>query len=127
MFGQHTSSPEASSPARFSGNSPWTSRVLEQRVLHLLARGGRIEIEKHSKRIAGVVCLTREGWRYPGGDLELFRKLRRKKAVSVVVQGGGPPCVSRGAGWSTFARRSTTDERGSRRFCRRDSPQAVAI
>ncbi|TGS15256.1 hypothetical protein EN852_013080 [Mesorhizobium sp. M2E.F.Ca.ET.209.01.1.1] len=24
----------------------------------------------------------RDGWRYPGFDLELFRKLRRKKAVS---------------------------------------------
>ena len=37
----------------------------EQRVLHLLAQGGRIEIEKDSKRIADVVCLTRDGWRYP--------------------------------------------------------------
>ena len=54
----------------------------EQRVLHLLAQGGRIEIEKDSKRIADVVCLTRDGWRYPDFDLELFRKLKRKKAVS---------------------------------------------
>jgi uncharacterized protein YjhX (UPF0386 family) len=66
---------------------------LEQRVLHLLAQGGRIEIEKHSKRIAGVVCLTREGWRYPGVDLELFRKLRRKKAVS--SSNGGPYRITR--------------------------------
>lgn len=60
----------------------------EQRVLHLLAQGGRIEIEKDNKRIAGVVCLTRDGWRYPGVDLELFRKLRRKNAVA--SSGGGP-------------------------------------
>jgi uncharacterized protein YjhX (UPF0386 family) len=56
---------------------------MEQRVLHLLAQGGRIEIERnHKKRIAYVICLTRDGWRYLGVDLELFRKLRRKKAVS---------------------------------------------
>jgi uncharacterized protein YjhX (UPF0386 family) len=56
---------------------------MEQRVLHLLAQGGRIEIERsHKKRIADVICLTRDGWRYPGVDLELFRKLRHKKAVS---------------------------------------------
>jgi uncharacterized protein YjhX (UPF0386 family) len=66
---------------------------LEQRVLHLLAQGGRIEIEKHSKRIAEVVCLTRDGWRYPGVDLELFRKLKRKKAVS--SSDGGPYRITR--------------------------------
>ncbi len=60
----------------------------EQRVLHLLAQGGRIEIEKENKRITTIVCLTRDGWRYPGVDLELFRKLRRKNAVS--SSGGGP-------------------------------------
>ena len=42
----------------------------EQRILHLLAQGGRIEIEKNeSKKIASVRCLTRDGWRYPGFDL----------------------------------------------------------
>ena len=58
------------------------SRV-EQRVLHLLAQGGWIEVEKnHKKRIAEVSCRTRDGWRDPGIDLELFRKLRRRKAVA---------------------------------------------
>ncbi|RUW67304.1 MULTISPECIES: YjhX family toxin [unclassified Mesorhizobium] len=67
---------------------------IEQRVLHLLAQGGRIEIEKNaSKKIASVQCLTRDGWRYPGVDLELFRKLRRKKAVS--SSGGGPYRITR--------------------------------
>ncbi len=65
----------------------------EQRVLHLLAQGGRIEIEKDSKRIAEVVCLTRDGWRYPGVDLKLFRKLKRRKAVS--SSDGGPYRITR--------------------------------
>lgn len=66
---------------------------LEQRVLHLLAQGGRIEIERDSKRIIEVVCLTRDGWRYPGVDLELFRKLKRRKAVSSAD--GGPYHITR--------------------------------
>ena len=66
----------------------------EQRILHLLAQGGRIEIEKNEKkRIAAVLCLTRDGWRYPGFDLDLFRKLRRKKAVSSID--GGPYRITR--------------------------------
>ncbi len=66
---------------------------LEQRVLHLLAQGGRIEIEKAAGRIVGVVCLTRDGWRYPGVDATLFRKLKRKKAVS--SSNGGPYRITR--------------------------------
>ena len=65
----------------------------EQRVLHMLAQGGRIEIEKQDKRVIDVVCLTREGWRYPGVDLRLFRKLRRKKAVASAA--GGPYRITR--------------------------------
>ncbi|MDX8512953.1 YjhX family toxin [Mesorhizobium captivum] len=66
----------------------------EQRILHLLAQGGRIEIEKNeSKKIASVQCLTRDGWHYPGLDLNLFRKLRRKKAVS--SSAGGPYRITR--------------------------------
>ncbi|MBZ9683774.1 MULTISPECIES: YjhX family toxin [unclassified Mesorhizobium] len=70
-----------------------TSRI-EQRILHLLAQGGRIEIERNDKkRIASVKCLTRDGWHYPGVDLDLFRKLKRKKAVS--SSGGGPYRITR--------------------------------
>ncbi|MDX8529946.1 YjhX family toxin [Mesorhizobium sp. VK25A] len=69
-------------------------RCGEQRILHLLAQGGRIEIEKNeSRKIASVQCLTRDGWRYPGFDLKLFRKLRRKKAVSSTD--GGPYRITR--------------------------------
>jgi uncharacterized protein YjhX (UPF0386 family) len=55
----------------------------EQRILHLLAQGGRIEVEKNEKRrIEAVRCLTRDGWRYPDLDLALFRKLKRKRAIA---------------------------------------------
>lgn len=55
----------------------------EQRILHLLAQGGRIEVKKNEHRkIASVECLTREGWRFLEIDLELFRKLKRKRAVA---------------------------------------------
>lgn len=54
----------------------------EQRILHLLAQGGWIE-HIHSKgKIAAVKCFSRDGWLYSGLDLELFRKLKRLKAIS---------------------------------------------
>ena len=66
----------------------------EQRVLHLLAQGGRLEIRKDErKKIASVECLTRDGWRYAGVDLELFRKLKRKRAVA--SSEGGPYRITR--------------------------------
>ena len=54
----------------------------EQRILHLLAQGGRIEIIKQQKKITETACFTREGWRYGGLDLELFRKLKRRRAIA---------------------------------------------
>ncbi|WP_455854471.1 YjhX family toxin [Ensifer canadensis] len=54
----------------------------EQRILHHLAQGGRIEITRDDKAIIDIRCFTRDGWVYPGFDLELFRKLKRKKAIS---------------------------------------------
>ena len=65
----------------------------EQRILHLLAQGGRIEIEKHGKTIGTIACLTRDGWRYRNLDLVLFRKLKRKRAVA--SSGGGPYRITR--------------------------------
>lgn len=66
----------------------------EQRILHLLAQGGRIEIERtERKHIATVRLLTRDGWRHPGLDLELFRKLKRKRAVA--SSEGGPYRITR--------------------------------
>jgi uncharacterized protein YjhX (UPF0386 family) len=54
----------------------------EQRILHLLAQGGRIEIERDDrKKIEAVNCFNRDGWAYPDFNLELFRKLKRLKAI----------------------------------------------
>ena len=54
----------------------------EQRILHLLAQGGRIEIERgETRKIERVTCINREGWRAPGLDIILFRKLKRRRAI----------------------------------------------
>lgn len=67
---------------------------LEQRVLHLLAQGGRIEIEKDDdQKIEAVYCLTRDGWHYPDFDIPLFKKLKRRKAVA--SSNGGPYRITR--------------------------------
>ena len=55
----------------------------EQRILHLLAQGGWIEHSRaENAKIRIVKCFSRDGWHYPGMDLELFRKLKRLKAIS---------------------------------------------
>lgn len=66
----------------------------EQRILHLLAQGGSIQVKKNERRkIAEAVCLTRDGWRYPGFGVTLFQKLKRKKAVA--SSAGGPYRITR--------------------------------
>jgi uncharacterized protein len=61
----------------------------EQRILHLLAQGGRIDIEKDDNRkIIAVACITRDGWRAGGLDLDLFRKLKRRRCIA---SSGGRP------------------------------------
>lgn len=55
----------------------------EQRILHMLAQGGRIEIERNENRkIDRVIVINRDGWRAPGLDLFLFRKLKRRRAIA---------------------------------------------
>lgn len=55
----------------------------EQRVLHALAQGGSIVALKDDRgHIAGIECYNREGWLMTQATLLLFRKLRRKKAIS---------------------------------------------
>ena len=61
----------------------------EQRILHLLAQGGRIDIEKDDNRkIMTVACITRDGWRASGLDIDLFRKLKRRRCIA---SSGGRP------------------------------------
>lgn len=54
----------------------------EQRILHLLAQGGRIEKYRDETDDLKVECYNREGWLFPQLDLMLFRKLKRKRAIA---------------------------------------------
>ncbi|MTI44241.1 hypothetical protein JM93_04086 [Roseibium hamelinense] len=61
----------------------------EQRVLHLLAQGGCILVEKdESGKISKNSTVTRDGWYWSGCDLRLFRKLKRRGYIA--SRGGGP-------------------------------------
>jgi uncharacterized protein YjhX (UPF0386 family) len=42
----------------------------------------------YGKTIDDARCFTRDGWLYPGFGLDMFRKLKRKKAIS---SSGGKP------------------------------------
>ena len=51
----------------------------EQRILHILAQGGRIDIEKDDRgQIIELNCITRDGWYFPGLDMIIFRKIKLK-------------------------------------------------
>ena len=54
----------------------------EQRTLHALARGGRIEQHKNDRGdIIAVDCITREGWRLEDCSMSVFRKLRKRRLI----------------------------------------------
>ncbi|WP_048648818.1 YjhX family toxin [Nitratireductor soli] len=66
----------------------------EQRILHILAQGGRIDVEKDENgRIHELSCVTRDGWYYPGLEIGLFRKMKRKRAIQ--SRNGGPYRITR--------------------------------
>ncbi|MCR4266473.1 YjhX family toxin [Nitratireductor sp. ZSWI3] len=66
----------------------------EQRILHILAQGGRIDVEKDDRgNIIELSCMTRDGWSYPGLDLDLFRKIKRKRAIQ--SRNSGPYRITR--------------------------------
>ncbi|MQQ07970.1 hypothetical protein GFB49_05850 [Epibacterium sp. SM1979] len=54
----------------------------EQRVLHALAQGGRIQYERAPNgRVTRVFCFTRDGMVLSNCTLEVFSKLRRKRLI----------------------------------------------
>ena len=59
----------------------------QQRVLHALAQGGRIQ---HRRDVHGHIihidCITREGYRMATCDLALFRQLKQRRLIA--SQGG---------------------------------------
>ncbi len=61
----------------------------EQRVLHALAQGGAVILERDERRkIIAASCVTREGWTLADTDLSLFRRLKRRGLIA--SRGGGP-------------------------------------
>ncbi|ASP32021.1 MULTISPECIES: YjhX family toxin [Stappiaceae] len=55
----------------------------EQRVLHLLAQGGYILVEKDENgRILNHETVTRDGWFWGGCTPHLFHKLKYKRLIS---------------------------------------------
>lgn len=66
----------------------------EQRILHLLAQGGRIDlIRDDAGKPSEAHCYSRDGWRYVGLDMDLFRKLKRRRTIA--SQGGKPYRITR--------------------------------
>ena len=54
----------------------------EQRVLHALAQGGCIQFERGSNgHVYDVTCFNRDGYAMVGFNLDVFRKLKKKKLI----------------------------------------------
>ncbi|MEE4211104.1 MAG: YjhX family toxin [Parvularcula sp.] len=66
----------------------------EQRTLHALARGGAIVPEKDERgKIIAVNCVSPEGWTLADCNLELFKRLKRRRLIASVM--GGPYLITR--------------------------------
>jgi uncharacterized protein YjhX (UPF0386 family) len=66
----------------------------EQRTLHALAQGGRINQHKDDRGdIIAVDCITRDGWRLEDCTLGVFRRLRKRRFIR--SESGGPYRVTR--------------------------------
>ncbi len=79
----------------------------EQRVLHALAQGGRIEFERaENGRVVEVDCYNRDGWRLDDCTLAVFRKLSKRRLIE--SRSGSPYRISR---WGRGAVRPQVDNR----------------
>lgn len=80
----------------------------EQRVLHVLALGGRIDAtERHGPKIIDILCITRDGLILSDCSLQVFQRLRRKGLIA--SEGGGPYRITRAGRLSV---RAQTDNQG---------------
>jgi uncharacterized protein YjhX (UPF0386 family) len=54
----------------------------EQRVLHALAQGGRIEYSRNDHgRVVEVDCFNRDGFRLADCSLAVFQRLRKRRLI----------------------------------------------
>ncbi|MDF0596919.1 YjhX family toxin [Psychromarinibacter halotolerans] len=66
---------------------------IEQRVLHVLAQGGLIRFERASNgRLTDVDCFTHDGSVLSDCNLEIVRKLKRKRLIE--SRNSGPYRIS---------------------------------
>jgi hypothetical protein len=65
----------------------------EQRVLHVLALGGRIDHSRNGTKINEVLCVTRDGLILSDCTLQVFQRLRAKRLIASA--GGAPYRISR--------------------------------
>ena len=55
----------------------------QQRVLHALAQGGRIQHQRDARgHIIHIDCFTREGYRMATCDLALFHQLKQRRLIA---------------------------------------------
>ncbi len=66
----------------------------EQRILHVLAQGGCIELRRDDDgTVEDINCVTRDGWNYAGLSERTFRKLKYRRLIS--SKGGRPYRITR--------------------------------
>lgn len=66
----------------------------EQRTLHALAQGGRIDHHTDDRGdIIAVDCITRDGWRLSDCTLGVFRRLKRRRLIR--SESGAPYRITR--------------------------------
>jgi uncharacterized protein YjhX (UPF0386 family) len=67
----------------------------QQRTLHALAQGGRIDLvrDEDNGDIVGAECWTRDGWLLSDCDLAVFRALKKRRFIS--SKNGGPYRITR--------------------------------
>mgnify|MGYP000403933958 CR=1 FL=1 len=66
----------------------------EQRVLHVLALGGRILHERgETAKITSITCFTREGMVLSDCNLNIFNRLRKRRLIE--SRSGSPYRISR--------------------------------
>lgn len=65
-----------------------------QRVLHVLAQGGRIQHHRDEHgRLVHVDCFTREGYRMAACNLAMFNQLKQRRLIA--SRGGLAYCITR--------------------------------